>query len=162
MSYRLIRVFCAAPGNLGTETLLFHEAVAECNTSCGLAAGCLFVPLTVSLKQKGQAAVDDNIRSCEYYLLVLDDTWGPPGKSFAHDYRLAQDCRGDDRLPMREVVVFLKETPPAGVEADLERFRKAISEGSSPRHYVFREPREFQSQVRALLSGWLAESRIPG
>jgi hypothetical protein len=159
MSYRLIRVFCAAPGNLEKEKQLFQDAAAECNAAEGMAAGCLFVPLSVSLKLKGQDVVDANIRLSDYFLLVLDDTWGPPGKSFEHDYLLAEACRAGAELPMREVIVFLKDTPADRVEADLERFRRAIAESAAPRHHVFRDAAEFGLQVRALLSEWL-ESEV--
>jgi hypothetical protein len=62
---------------------------------------------------------------------------------------------------MREVIVFLKDTPEDRVEADLERFRRTIAESSSPRHVVFRDAGEFRSQVRALLSGWLTSELQP-
>jgi len=107
MSYRLIRVFCAAPGNLEKEKQLFQDAAAECNAAEGMAAGCLFVPLSVSLKLKGQDVVDANIRLSDYFLLVLDDTWGPPGKSFEHDYLLAEACRAGAELPTQDTVTSL-------------------------------------------------------
>src|SRR5438270_13160065 len=99
MSYRKINIFCAAAGGLEAEREAFYRAVARVNETEAMRAAALFAQLsvlpTLADKRRFQVTVDHNIRLCTYFLLVLDDSWGPESKNFEAEYRLALACRAD-------------------------------------------------------------------
>jgi hypothetical protein len=105
---------------------------------------------TVADKRAYQSAVNDNIRACRYYVMVLEDTWGPPEKNFERDYALAQRCAADPELPMQDVaVLFKKPLLPHKVEPAVAELK---SGSGAPE---FETPGEFRRQLRAVLSAWL-------
>ncbi len=47
--------------------------------------GVLYVPVSLTSvgdKRPLQYAVDDNIRECRHYLVLLTEDWGPPERNF--------------------------------------------------------------------------------
>jgi hypothetical protein len=153
---KLVNVFLGAPEGLGAERRAFHEAIADVNEAEGAERGTLFVPLFVSRKVHEQDVIDANIRSCTYYLLALDNHWGPPGRGFEHDLQVALAGCHDPGLPMREVVVLLKK-PAADrpMEPAVAAFRDRTPVEGDPRRLEFDGPPQFKAIVRDLLSGWL-------
>jgi ribosomal protein S18 acetylase RimI-like enzyme len=153
-AHRFLNTFCAAPGDLEAEREAFYRAVAQVNENAGIGLHLLFAPLSIvpaiTDKTKFQAAVDENIRLCSYYILALDDTWGPPLKNFEQDYRLALECRDDASLPMKEVAVLLKN-PAAG---------RALLGEDRARCIEYADVAGFESIVRDLLSEWLGAPPI--
>src|SRR5258708_5538930 len=147
-AHRFLNIFCAAPGDLEAERAAFYRAVAQVNENAGIGLHLLFAPLSIvpaiTDKSRFQAAVDDNIRLCSYYILALNDTWGPPLKNFEQDYRLAVECRDDASLPMKEVAVLLKN-PAAG---------RALLGEDRARCIEYADPIGFRSIVRELRRGW--------
>jgi hypothetical protein len=137
--------------------MAFHEAVGACNEEEGLAIQTLFLPLMSSRKTYPQGVIDENIRTCTYFLLAVDDTLGIAGNTFEHDWWLARQCCADSRSPMRAAVALFKKQfegrPPDPV---VERFRASLEADSGARCLDFRDVAEFREQVRALLDGWLA------
>ena len=75
----------------------------------GLLLVSLALPGTTVDKRPYQAAVGENIRSCRYYVQILEDTWGPPERNFERDYTLALRCLDDPAMPMQDVAVFFKK-----------------------------------------------------
>jgi ribosomal protein S18 acetylase RimI-like enzyme len=148
MPYQFVNVFCATPGDLEDERDAFYRAATKVNETVGIGLSLLFAPLsivpTVGDKTRFQKAVDENIRICSYYILALNDTWGPPHLNFEEDYRLALACRDDASLPMREVAVLLKN-PPAG--------RKLLGDDRA-RCIDYADVAGFESIVRDLLTEW--------
>jgi ribosomal protein S18 acetylase RimI-like enzyme len=146
--YRFLNVFCATPGDLEDERDAFYRAVTQVNESVGIKLSLLFAPLsivpTISDKTRFQKAVDENIRMCSYYILALNDTWGPPHLNFEEDYRLALACLDDASLPMKEVVVLLKNAA-AG---------RALLGDNRARCIDYQDIAEFESIMRELLTEW--------
>jgi len=155
---RLFNVFLGAPEGLELERRAFHEAVGESNQAEGLPRGTLFVPLFTSRKIHEQEAIDSNIQTSTYYLLALDDNWGPPGRSFEHDLHFALACREDPTLPMREVVVLVKkQAGDRPLDPGLSAFRNRAPGPSDPRRIEFDSPQQFKTIVNELFRGWLRE-----
>src|SRR5690349_16352772 len=116
MSYRFEYVFCATHQPQEDERLEFHKILGEINESHamskGILLGALSLPLTMGDKRVYQRVVDENIRTSRWYVLVLEDTWGPPERNLEHDYQLALECLQEPDLPMQRVAVLFKRPSP--------------------------------------------------
>ena len=157
MAYRLSNLFCRLAGNLAPERESFYQAVGDCNEKEGMPHGTLFVPLSIGgYGPERREAVDSNIRNSQFFILVVEDIWEAPVQTFLHDYRLAAKCRADVRLPMREIAVLVKRTPPGEEAGDLAQFRAALAAPDGPRCYEFGTVEEFRMHLAPLLSEWLA------
>lgn len=148
MSYLMHRVFYAATDHLEAECEAFYQVLGDFNEKEAMPHGILFVPVsllpTMTDKRPFQAAIDDNIRSCRYYVLVLDSNWGSPQRSFTHDCELAIQCAANPALPMQEVVLLLKKSP-AGIPGDLPDI-EALK---------FSTLEEYKQHWRLMLDKWL-------
>lgn len=157
MAYRLSNLFCRLAGNLAPEREAFYQAVADCNEKEGMPRGTLFVPLSIgNYGPERRDAVDDNIRISQFFILVVEDIWEAPVQTFLHDYRLAAKCRADAALPMREIAVLVKRTPPGEEASDLAQFRAALAAPGGSPCYEFASAEEFRMLLAPLLSAWLA------
>ncbi len=157
--YRMLRVFCATAWELEAERHGFCEALGQVNQEQAMARGTLFVPVAlknVPDKRRLQAAVDENIRACSYYILAIEEGWGPSERNFERDYRLAIACRNDKDAPMRETAILVRDRPdgspsPFGPVLDAAGF-------SSIR---FATTEDFRGSVLRLLTEWLAAAAEP-
>ena len=132
--YEMYRVFCALPGEFGEERLGFYDAVGEFNGTVGMPRGILFVPVVVSSARRAASPLDvnANIRASSFYIEVLAEDSKPVERNRRLGYRLAEECRTDPALPMREVAV--------------------VREGAD-----FSDLAGFKQRVRGLLSDWIPQ-----
>ena len=152
------RVYLSAPGDLDAEKQLCREVVSETNEHEAMPASILLV--SVGLPQEGlveqfRTVVADNIRQCEYFIQVFEDDWGPRNLMRKMFY-LAYERRSDETLPMREVVVFLKDAPRE-TDAEILAFRKELAELSGIRLVHFRTADEMRRELRPVTSGWVQQ-----
>jgi hypothetical protein len=153
------RIFCATPGDLEPERQVFYDAVGDLNAADGMPRGLLLVALSIPGttidKRPYQAAIGDNIRSCRYYVQILEDTWGPPERNFERDYMLALRCLDDPAMLMQDVAVFFKKPlVPHQVDPRVIEFRE--QRRSEGRLLEFDSPGQFRRLLDGVLSGWLA------
>src|SRR5580704_12441861 len=92
-----------------------------------------------------QYVIDDNIRDCRHYILLLSEDWGPVERNFRNDYHLALQCVSDPALPMQSIAV-LSNKQLSGVP---------LIEGLPEPRATFSTLAEFDACVNSLLSGWL-------
>jgi hypothetical protein len=157
MAYDLRNLFCRLAGNLAEEREAFYQTVAECNENDGMPRGVLLTPLSIgSYGPERKDAVDRNIRVSQFFLLMVEDIWEAPVQSFLHDYRLATKCMADASLPMRDIAVLVKKTPPGEEPGDLTRFRDGLAMEDRLLHDEFTTCEEFRTLLAPLLSRWLA------
>jgi hypothetical protein len=152
------RVYISGPGDLEAEKQRCRDAISEINASRAMLAKILLV--SVGLPQEGQlelyrSAVADNIRQCSYYIQVFQDDWGPRNLGRKLFY-LASDGRGDKALPMKDVIVFLKDAPRETDPAVLA-FRKELAELSDVQVLHFADLETMRTQLNEVLGGWVAE-----
>jgi hypothetical protein len=146
--YQMHRVFCATPWEMEAERILFYDLIGKFNETEAMSKRVLFVPVTLpSLNDKRplQYTVDDNIRHCRYYILLLSEDWGPAERNFSNDYRLALACAADPALPMQDVAVLFKRLPAGPPPA------ASLPEPAA----TFSSAAEFSECLNRLLSGWL-------
>jgi hypothetical protein len=120
----------------------FHDVVGRLNESDAMQRGVLLVPVSLANirdKRPLQYAVEENIRSCRHYLLVLSDGWGPPERDLKPDYDYALESIANPESPMQSVAVIAKSTYQGPV---------------NPRA-TWSTPEEFDARVAGILSGWL-------
>jgi hypothetical protein len=146
--FQMHRVFCATPWELEAERYLFYDVIGRFNENVAMQQGVLYLPVTLTSamdKRPLQYAIDQNIRECRHYILVLSEDWGPAARNFRKDYQLALDCIEDPALPMQSVAVLAKTDPSA----------QPLAEGLPEPVATFSPPAEFDERITALLSGWL-------
>lgn len=158
MAYRMYRVFCGSPGDVEPELQTFYKTVGDFNANYAMPLGVLFVSLalpgTTLDKRPYQAVIGENIRSCRYYVQLLEDTWGPVERSFERDHALAVQCAADPSMPMQEVAIFFKKPLlPHQVDPRVAEFKDKLREAGECAE--FSSPAEFASLFEPVLHRWL-------
>ena len=118
-------------------------------------AACL---VTVGLQQDAQiegfrAAVAANVRQCTYFIQVFQDDWGPRSL-FRKMFYLATECRDDSSLPMREVIVCLKDAPRE-TDPEILAFRKELEERQDVQLFRFDKAESLNAHLLEVCSGWV-------
>ena len=146
--FQMHRIFCATPWELEAERNRFYDLVAAFNETNAMRGGVLYVPVTVTNirdKRPLQYAIDENIRDCRHYIILLLNDWGPPERNFEIDYHLAVQCVEDSTMPMRSVALLSKRQPSG---------RKAAPELPAA-DASFATLEEFDECILGLLSTWM-------
>jgi hypothetical protein len=145
--FQIHRIFCATPWELEAERGRFHDLIGNFNEMAAMPKGILYVPVTlINIRDKRpvQYAVDENIRDCRHYLLLLSEDWGPVERNFRNDYQLALECVADPSLPMHSIAVLSKKQL-SGVP---------LAEGMPEPKATFSTLAEFDNCVNNLLADW--------
>jgi hypothetical protein len=146
--FQMHRIFCATPWELEAERNRFHDVIGNFNEMAAMRRGVLYVPVSlVNIRDKRplQYAVDENIRDCRHYILLLSEDWGPVERNFRGDYHLALQCVADPALPMHSVAVLSKKQL-SGVP---------VAGGLPEPDATFSTLLEFDGCVNNLLAAWL-------
>ena len=126
----------------------FHDLIGDFNETSAMPKGFLYVPVTlINIRDKRpmQYVVDENIRDCRHYILLLSEDWGPVERNFRSDYHLALQCVADPTLPMHSVAVLSKQ----------QLSRVPLAGGLPEPDATFSTLTEFDSCVNKLLPAWL-------
>ncbi len=149
------RVFISAPGDLEPDREACYGVVAEVNERLAMPANILLV--TVGLRDNEQisgsrAIISDNVRWSTWFIQVFEDDWGPRDL-FRKLFFLASDCREDSTMPMRDIVVCLKDAPR---EADPQilAFRKELEELQNIRLLRYSDVDELKTKLTEVCSEW--------
>lgn len=162
--FDMYRVFISAPGDLAREREACRAAISEINEQVAMPLKILLV--SVGLLHDEQivgyrAAVADNIRQCTFYLQVFEDDWGPKNL-FRKMFALASECRDDAALPMREIVVCLKNAPRES-DPEILAFRKELQETPAVRVICFDTAGNLKEQLAAVCGEWVRTVQaVPG
>lgn len=152
------RVFVAAPGDLEADRVACHEAISRINATTAMPEKVLLV--TVGLREAGQiesnrSIVSDNVRWSSYFIQLFEDDWGPRDL-YRKLFLLAVDCRDNTEMPMRNVVVFLKDAPHE-TDARVLEFRKELEERNDMQVCRYKTTQELNTQLEEVLRGWAHE-----
>jgi hypothetical protein len=152
------RVFISAPGDVEPDRQACYDAIASVNENTAMPAKLLLV--TVGLRESEQisshrAIVSDNVRWSSYFVQIFQDDWGPRDL-FRKLFLLAVDCRNDSTMPMRDVLVCLKDAP-GETHPEILAFRKELEEGSDCRVLRYQDPDELRVQVEEVCAVWAGE-----
>lgn len=158
MSYEMHRIFCATPFELEEERLAFHAAVSRFNESEAMPRNLLFIPVTLPPNLADKRAYHnvllENIRDARYFVQLLEDSWGPPGRNFERDYAMARQYVEGGAHKIREIaLIFKKPLLPHRVEQEIVELKKqAKAEGSL---VEFAGVEEFQEILTRLMARWM-------
>ena len=165
------KVFIASPGGLDRERREFHETLQKHNQADALPRACMFDPvgweITLGGVGRPQEKINEELRQCDFFVLVLWDRWGSPtGSKEGHtsgteeEYKVAQACFADERFPLQEMVVFFKAVdarqlsdPGLQLQAVL-KFKKDLEESKTALFETFDTPESFGEKLRRHLSKW--------
>jgi Domain of unknown function (DUF4062) len=78
---KFYKVFIASPGGLADERRAFKETVSEYNDCDAVDRRAVFLPVGWELTLPGvgrpQALINQDIETCDYFVLILWDRWVP-------------------------------------------------------------------------------------
>jgi hypothetical protein len=149
------RVFISAPGDLEPDRQACNDAIAEVNETTAMPAKLLLV--SVGLRDNEQivshrSIVSDNVRWSTYFIQIFEDEWGPRDL-FRKLFLLAAECRDDTTMPMRDVVICLKDAPRE-TNAEILAFRRELEELKSLRVFHYTSVDELRAQLREVCEEW--------
>ena len=154
--FDVYRVFVSAPGDLENDREACHHVISSVNETTAMPENILLA--SVGLRDSGQieahrAITSDNVRWSSYFVQVFQDDWGPRDL-FRKLFLLALECRDDAALPMRDVVVCLKD---ATQETDLQilAFRKELEDHKGVRICRYQTADEMKAQLEEILNEWV-------
>ena len=158
------RVFISAPGDLEHDRQACCDAIAEVNEATAMPAKLLLV--SIGLRENDQIAgyrsiVSDNVRWSTYFIQIFQDDWGPRDL-FRKLFLLAAECKNDAAMPMRDVVICLKDAPHE-TAAEILAFRRELEERRDLRVLRYTGVEELRAQLVEVCEGWarrLIESGI--
>jgi hypothetical protein len=154
--FYMYRVFISAPGDLASDRDACRAAISEINEHEAMPSKILLV--SVGLQSDDQimgyrAAVADNVRAATYYVQIFQDDWGPRNL-FRKIFLLALEGRDDPAMPMRNVVVCLKDAP-AETDREILDFRAELEAVANVRLVRYSSLSELKENLRSIFSGWV-------
>jgi hypothetical protein len=149
------RVFISAPGDLEPDRQACNDVIAAVNETTAMPAKILLV--SVGLRDNDQIVshrhiVSDNVRWSTYFVQIFQDDWGPRDL-FRKLFLLAAECRNDANMPMRDVVICLKDAPHE-TNAEILAFRRELEERQSLRVLHYASVGELRAQLTEVCEGW--------
>jgi hypothetical protein len=149
------RVFISAPGDLGTDRQAAHDALARANEETAMPAKLLLV--SVGLRENDQISanrsiVSDNVRWSSFFIQLFQDDWGPRDL-FRKVFLLAVECRDDESMPMRDVIVCLKNAPHE-TDPEILAFRRELEERQDLRVVRYGTADELKAELMEICNGW--------
>lgn len=158
--FEMYQVFLSAPGDLARERDACRSGISDVNEREAMPSQILLV--TVGLTNDGhivdhRSAVAENVRASAYFIQIFEDDWGPKNL-FRKMFHLAIECRDDGELPMREVVVFLKDAP-GETDPEILAFRKELEERRDARVFSFDNAESLKQQVAEVSAEWVCAIR---
>ncbi|MGA9529791.1 MAG: hypothetical protein WBS24_16890 [Terriglobales bacterium] len=160
MGYILHRTFCSTPGELELERQAFHEVVGQVNEAEGMSIGHLFVPVSIVPNMVNKLAfqpiIEANVQTCEFFVQVLRDTWGPLERNFECDYNVARRQQSEPDSPVVGVAVFFKTGEGFPVDPRIMQLRSSLERqlDRGVYQYVFDSLDDFKQKLREQLSSW--------
>ena len=167
------KVFIATPGGLEDIRKAFQTTLQKWNDRVGLAhMGTLFSPvgweITLPGKGRPQAKINEDLRRCDFFVLVLWNRWGSQtGKGDGtyssgaeEEFHLALECIASDDHPMRDLSMFFKGVgeqqlaDPGPQLSKVLAFKKRIESRREHLYQNFDTVEEFAETLESLLHEW--------
>jgi hypothetical protein len=149
------RIFISAPGDLEPDRQACYDAVAQANEATAMPSKVLLV--SVGLRDNDQISssrgiASDNVRWSSYFIQIFQDDWGPRDL-FRKLFLLAAECRDDASMPMRDLVVGIKDAPH---ETDVEilAFRNELEQRTDLRVIHYRTVDELRERMTEVCNAW--------
>lgn len=171
---RGLRVFIASPGGLDKERHAFRKVLGQFNEDDAYERGAVFIPMGWELTLAGigrpQELINEEVRRCDYMVLVLWDRWGSPTAESGpytsgteEEYAVARECLASDDHPMRDIVVLFKGVEARQLSDPGDQLRKVLSfkrtleEQKSIYYATFDSVEEFERDLQRHLLRWMRD-----
>jgi len=175
-SLKEYRVFCASPGGLQRERKAFKEIIETYNKQDAGQRGVHFVPVgwedTLPGGGRPQAKINEEIRTCDYFLLMFWNRWGtapddPKNTKYTsgteEEYYVALECYENPVHDLSEIVLLFKGVSRAqmadpGTElSQVIKFRTKVESERKFLYKSFASQKTFEETLRGLLSKWVRD-----
>jgi tetratricopeptide (TPR) repeat protein len=173
------RVFVASPGGLQDERRAFRETLEMFSEEFGRPRNVVFEPVaweeTLGGQIRPQERINEEIPTCDYFILLLWDRWGsPPGINESSRFTSGTEeefavARAQFNIPresgrrLRDIVIFFKAidarrlSDPGEQLSRVLAFRQKIETGKEFFYHTFDDIGAFQRTLRRFLGQWLLE-----
>jgi antitoxin (DNA-binding transcriptional repressor) of toxin-antitoxin stability system len=170
------RVFIASPGGLDDVREAFRRVIQEYNEQDAIERRVVFIPVgwefTLAGAGRPQQTINEDVRKCDYFFMLLWDRWGSPTAAGGGEYSsgaeeefsVAQECY--EQRSMRQIVVMFKDVDPARVADPGEsllnvlNFRKRLESEKQFLFETFDEVGKFEGKLRRHLSKWVRDHEV--
>jgi tetratricopeptide (TPR) repeat protein len=168
------RIFIASPGGLEQEREAFRDTVLAYNDSEAIPRTAYFSPIGWEITLRGvgraQEKINEEVRKCDYFVLLLWDRWGTPtGSEKNHssgteeEYAVAWECYDAPKRPMREIIVLFKAVDPRHLSdpgPQLQKvleFKKSLEIEKKLFFDTFDDLASFNEKLRRYLAQWIRD-----
>jgi|WetSurMetagenome_2_1015567.scaffolds.fasta_scaffold47493_1 tetratricopeptide (TPR) repeat protein len=169
----LFKIFIASPRNLDNERILFNEAIEEYNKNEAFERGVLFKAIaweeTLGAQGRPQDIINEELRQCDFFILILHDWWGssPKDKKSKYssgseeEFHVAYECLKDNKYPMKQMVLFFKDVDPSQLNdpgpqlSQVLAFKRERQELGDFMYRTFTSPESFKKNFIPYLGKWL-------
>jgi tetratricopeptide (TPR) repeat protein len=175
-SLKEYRVFCASPGGLQRERKAFKEIIESYNKQDASHRGVHFVPVgwedTLPGGGRPQAKINEEIRTCDYFLLMFWNRWGtapddPKNTKYTsgteEEYHVALECYKDPAHDLSDIALLFKGVARAqmadpGPElSQVIKFRNKVESERKFLYKSFDSKKAFEETLRGLLAKWVRD-----
>lgn len=169
------RVFIASPGGLQSERESFRQVLTAYNEAEAIERGVTFIPVgweaTLGGVGRPQGIINEEVRRCDYFILLLWDRWGsPPSKhegrytsGTEEEFNVALERLRDSSTSMRQIVVFFKaldvrqlSDPGPQLQKVLE-FKKSLEREKTLLFHTIDDRSAFDAILRKHLAMWVRD-----
>jgi tetratricopeptide (TPR) repeat protein len=167
------RVFIATPGGLQEERTLFKEVLEDFNLADANHRGLNFTPvgweITLGGLGRPQELIDQDVLSCDYFVMLLHDRWGtPPGAGIdgrlytsgtEEEFNVALKAYQEGQI--RDILLLFKHvdekrlSDPGEQLASVLAFRKEREARRDLLFHSFDHGKAFGNVLRRHLSSWV-------
>ncbi len=145
----IYKIFFASPRGFDSERSKFKKVIEDYNTyelaNSGMRFEAVGWDIVVPTMGQPQEKINELIKKCDYFVLLLHDKWGsstPTSNQYysaSHEeIHLASKCCGDENLFMRDIALFFKSVPEAQLSDPGPELKKIIE---------FRKERERKTDI---------------
>ncbi|MEM9546221.1 MAG: tetratricopeptide repeat protein [Bacteroidota bacterium] len=169
------RIFIASPSGLEEERRAFFDQVNQYNIDEAKFRNVIFEPVGWEATLPGigrpQSLINEDIRKCDYFILMLHNRWGSsPGENdfnatsaCEEEYKLAWKCIKDKGLDMKQLICLFKAVDeghlidPGKQLSKVIEFKRTIEQEKKLLYVTFSSIDEFKNLIRKNLAKWLRD-----
>jgi hypothetical protein len=166
------RVFIASPSGLESERRRFRETLNEFNEVHAIESGAIFIPIgwerTLAGIGRPQGLVNEDLRRCDYCILLLHDRWGNPpslvgpySSGTEEEYHIVRRLIAEGT--MKNLIVFFKEVDESRIsepDPQLEKvrdFKRKLEAEKELLFHTYASLADFEKRLHRHLAAWLKD-----
>lgn len=151
--FRIYRILCSTPAALEAERLLCEAALAKFGEQVTFPQGVLFAGASFRGgfdADRHRAVGEANVRMCDFFLHIFGEDW--PGVAYRAFIELAQSCKADPAMPMREVAVLFQNFGNA--DEKVRKIREKLTGDANCDIRDFASAAELEAQLKEVFDSW--------